>query len=74
MAPADLVGIFTYTPINGIQMAANFTSDTGLLLTALDDLGLDKSKHTIDGPAGYFLSELLNDFQRRLATGGSGRG
>lgn len=62
MLPSDLIGIFTYNPLSGINMVTNFTTDQNHLLDALDTLGLSEMKNTVPGPSGYFLQGLLDDF------------
>jgi len=61
MLPTDLAGVFTYNPLRGVSMVTNFTNDSNHLMTALDNLGLENSKHVIQGPAGYYLSGILAD-------------
>lgn len=63
---SDLVGIFAYHPLGGIDMVTNFTSDPGQLLKALDNLSFQKGRHIIQDPAGFFLGGLLDDYMIQL--------
>lgn len=65
--PSDLVGIFAYHPLGGINMVTNFTSDSSHLLKALDVLSFKEGRHIIQDPAGYFLGGLLDDFVTELS-------
>lgn len=59
LLPADLMAIFSGSPLRGIVTATNFTNDKNHLLRALSTLGLESAKYVVRGPAGYFNSGLI---------------
>jgi len=63
---SDLVAVFAYQPLGGIDMVTNFTSDPTHLLKALDHLSFANGRHIIQDPAGYYLDGLLDEYMTQL--------
>ena len=62
MLPTDLVSIFTYHPLKGVELVTNFTNEIEPLLEAIDTLGLASAQNRIEGNSGYYFSGVLDEF------------
>jgi len=63
MLPTDLVSIFIYHPLRGVELVTNFTNEIEPLLEAIDTLGLQSAQNRIEGNSGYYFSGVLDEFR-----------
>lgn len=62
MLPTDLVSVFVFHPLRGMELVTNFTNEIEPLLEAIDTLGLQAAQNRVRGNSGYFFSSILDDF------------
>ena len=63
MLPTDLVSVFVFHPLRGVELVTNFTNEIEPLLEAIDTLGLQAAQNRIEGNSGYYFSSVLDEFR-----------
>ena len=73
LAPADLVGVATYSASSGSKLILGFTSDRSQVELAIDTLGLPQLVESRRDPLGITFADMPESWGT-AATGGGGRG
>jgi VWFA-related protein len=68
--PTDLVAVATYSPMGGLKILANFSSDREQLFHIIDTLGLIEPRQRMNGPAGFSFPTFAQTPQDFMAGGG----
>ncbi|HEX9636774.1 MAG TPA: VWA domain-containing protein [Acidobacteriota bacterium] len=57
LLPKDLVAVATISPVHGLNLVANFTTDRSNAFHAIDTLGLTRWPTEARGPGGFLLAD-----------------